>query len=366
MSPERRQRRQIHRAQREANRALFVDRPARYGISPRQEYISMSELDLLGRSMMRINNLVNTSSHTRFQRAEARMRYGVNRQLSEATDVFATYSAIEHGLANDPFFPELHLRAGRFFLDDSGQGPYEAFDMPFFHNVLSLVSFATASRLLPDSTEAREGMVTALQLIHSTDQVRHLNHPDLERLIEGDVLRRQEQFGDAVKQFNKIKPDSSYAWLARQQTAQALYASGDVQAAIDAAHETGRILIADGDNNSALPFFEYLAQVRPGPQSYLELAQVYHAVDDPEMVEKTLLACIHAIPNSFEERDLQVQARWQRAQFSRERGQALWSAGEHEAADIEWNTTAMILSEEAAEAERELRKDRKATLSPQL
>lgn len=346
-----------------AGRALKNTRPEHYFGSG--QYVSSTESNHIGNAIMSVNRGFESGSSLKALPITPERRGEINNQFSEARSRQFGYSPvdslrlIEEVLVEDPLNPELYLFAGNAFLDSSVRDFSEIRNTSAYNNIIALACFANAGSLQPDSLEAHKGMVTALSLIDSTEEAARLNNKNLKKLIEGSVLIKQGDVVQGVQVLDTVSSDSSYKWLADYNAAYALWENGqDTDAGVVATH-AGERLFKMKDFEMAMTLFEFAADTRQDPDSYLNLASVYRKLDMPDASEKALINATHATATTDEEQLTQVEAMRRLRDIVWERGYSLWSEGRHVEAGEVFDESDKILNE-AIQFEHQIRRARKA------
>lgn|GEM_PF-6758446 len=349
--------RQIRKARTYAHRAARISREeSMFGDTTR--YITAREFMNIGNAVMNINNALEKSPQKlRIKQTAPEKTQMLEQDLMNASDAEAAYRAIEYALAEDPLNPTLHFFAGQFFTDSSVRDESEERNMPAYRNIIALASFATVSRLQPNLTEAHQGMERALSLIDITKDVEKTNNSELEKLIKGDMLIKQRKFQKGIQLLGTVKPESAYAWLALVRIAEAFLEDKNQDAAATAATSAGKILTSMKDYQMAVPLYEFSAGVRQDPQSYLMLGEAYASAGLLDEAEKSFMNASGAIPKTYEDQLIQVEAKYKRRQIVWERGSILWENGEiSEANELFLESTALF--QEARAFEHAVRKQR--------
>lgn len=261
-------------------------------------YIKFSDLSYIGESFLRINRGLerSLSNKLRVKPVNAEENRHINHQLFEIAtnmnDMNNCKTPREHNqiyaqtlrymgniLAKDPLNPDLHLFAGRFFLDDSQKTQYETYNMPAYRNIIALLAFTNASRLHPHVTEAHQGMEVALELIKgssdSSGELERIHNKGLKRLIKGSLFIEQGEYFEGIRLLNRVPKDSAYAWLANKKACDTLRHQGDESQAVVFASQAVSQLIKKRDDQTALPLCEFIAEQQKSADAYLELANVY-------------------------------------------------------------------------------------------
>ncbi len=291
--------RQLRQARTYARRAAGTSRGESAFFDDTTRYITTKEFMNIGNSVMSVNNALEKSPKDLQRKPiEQEKRQMLEQDLINASDTETAYRAIEYALMQDPLNPTIHFYAGQFFTDSSVRDASEGRNMPAYRNIIALASFATVSRL--------------------------------------DMLIKHGKLHKGIRLLGSVKPESAYSWLADVRIAEAFLEAQNQDAAAIAATKAGKMLISLKDYQMAVPLYEFSADVRQDPQSFLMLGEVYATLGLFDEAEKSFMNASGAIP----------------------KGRVLWATGKNSEAN-ELFLEATALFQEARAFEQTVRKQRR-------